>query len=121
MNNKSEKVRKMSNHEADNMRFYIVNNGKRKQIVTAVEQDGGFVYYDLELVDGEKGQTKIKMTPIKNIVDVCGSPNIQIKPACKETTKLGNPSFKFIEKIYKYIIMPSKQEDQENKEEEMER
>lgn len=111
----------MSNHETDNMRFYIVNNGKRKQIVTAVEQDGGFVYYDLELVDIEgKGQPKIKMTPIKDIVDVCGSPNIQIRPAFKETTKLGNPSFKFIEKIYKYIIKPSNQENNE-KEEEMER
>lgn len=108
----------MEEKTANSIRFYIVNNGKKKRIVATIEHDGGFVYYDLKLADGEnKNAPIVQLTPINDIVDVCGSPNIKVEPFLKDSTKLGNPSLKFLEKIYKYFIKPNNQEAEKMNEE----
>lgn len=61
--------------------FYLmVQPNKQEQVVSAIGyEDGGYVYLSMPLqIKNFDTNTKLKISKIKNIVDLCGDPSVQV-------------------------------------------
>lgn len=59
--------------------FYFISHGDGSyKIVSAISVNGGYVYFLIEANNTNDGKFKPVISPIANIIDICGSPDVQV-------------------------------------------
>lgn len=89
--------------EKQKLEFYVVKNGKTRQVIVSTEKGDGFVYYAfMSHKNKETGEVIISLEKVDDIVKFCGSEDVEILHVNFEKMKKGNPYEKMFEILYHY-------------------